>query len=244
MLLTSDIIVPGRKSTPAMTVSVVAHAAVGLAIAVFVQQQIAKVDDPPVRLDTMVWVPTVKPPSMGGGSPKPAPAPDTPVATVPEPIVVPVVIEEPVGIMPETEALPAAAQVAPGPPTAGASPAARGGTGDGNGTGVGDGQGPGFGGTVYQGGNGVSWPVPTRRPPPQYTAAAMTARLQGEVHLRCIVLPDGTCTDIRVTRSLDSRLGLDEKAVENAKQWRFRPGVRQGTPVPVQIDMVIEFNIR
>lgn len=72
----------------------------------------------------------------------------------------------------------------------------------------------------------------------------MTARLQGIVGLKCIVGPDGRCSDIRVTRSLDPTLGLDQQAIESAKQWQFRPGTRLGEPVPVEINLEIEFNIR
>jgi periplasmic protein TonB len=97
---------------------------------------------------------------------------------------------------------------------------------------------------VFQGGNGVSWPVATLRPPPVYTADAMRARLQGTVFLKCIVRPDGVCSDIRIARSLDATMGLDQQAIESAKRWRFRPGMRQGEPVAVEIDMAIEFNIR
>ena len=97
---------------------------------------------------------------------------------------------------------------------------------------------------MYGVGNGVTAPVPLRRPPPAYTAEAMRARLQGVVVLNCVVRPDGTCSDIRVTRSLDSIFGLDQRAIASAREWRFRPGSRLGEPVAVQVTLEIEFNIR
>jgi len=72
----------------------------------------------------------------------------------------------------------------------------------------------------------------------------MRARLQGVVVLNCVVQPDGTCSDIRVMRSLDSLFGLDQQAMASAREWRFRPGVRLGEPVPVQVTLEIAFNIR
>jgi TonB family protein len=93
-------------------------------------------------------------------------------------------------------------------------------------------------------GNGVTAPIPLRRPPPAYTAEAMRARLQGIVVLNCVVQPDGTCSDIRVMRSLDTTFGLDQQAIASAREWRFRPGFRLGQPVPVQVTLEIGFSIR
>ncbi len=64
----------------------------------------------------------------------------------------------------------------------------------------------------------------------------------GVVILHCVVQPDGTCSDIRVVRSLDA--GLDQEAIASARLWRFRPGFRLGVPVPVQVTLEIAFNIR
>jgi periplasmic protein TonB len=97
---------------------------------------------------------------------------------------------------------------------------------------------------VYGVGNGVSAPVPLRRPPPTYTAEAMRARLQGVVVLNCVVQPNGVCSDIKVAQSLDMTFGLDERAIASAREWRFRPGMRLGEPVPVLVTLEIGFTIR
>ena len=157
----------------------------------------------------------------------------------------PVVIAEPETIAPQPEpaplpsAAPAVATVAEAPGTLST------GVGDKPGTGIGDQAGPGSGGDdVFGVGNGVSSPIPLRRPPPAYTAEAMRARLQGVVVLSCIVRPDGRCSDIRVTKSLDMMFGLDEQAVASAKEWVFRPGMRLGHAVPVVVSLEIGFTIR
>ena len=55
---------------------------------------------------------------------------------------------------------------------------------------------------------------------------------------------DGTVGDVKVTRSLDPIFGLDQEAIKAAKQWRFRPGMRQGEPVPVIITIELTFTLR
>jgi protein TonB len=72
----------------------------------------------------------------------------------------------------------------------------------------------------------------------------MRAKIQGSVLLAAVVQPDGTVTDIRVIRSLDRVFGLDAKAIEAARQWQFFPGTRQGQPVPVVVNIELEFNLR
>jgi protein TonB len=156
-----------------------------------------------------------------------------------------VIIEEPQTIAPEPEPMPdptpAPAAAATGNPAAGTQPA---GSGDKPGSGIGDRSGPGSGDEPYGIGNGVSAPVPLRRPPPAYTAEAMRARLQGIVVLNCVVRPDGKCSDIRVLKSLDTMFGLDQQAIASAREWVFRPGMRMGQPVPVLVTLEIGFTIR
>ena len=119
-----------------------------------------------------------------------------------------------------------------------------GGIGPGQGDGLGPGQGGGVGGGHYLPGNGVSTPRPIREVEPRYTSEAMRAKVQGEVWLEAIVLPDGTIGDVTVVRSLDRIFGLDEEAIKAAKQWRFLPGTRLGEPVAVLVTIAISFRIR
>ena len=76
------------------------------------------------------------------------------------------------------------------------------------------------------------------------TAAAMRAKIQGIVVVECIVLPDGTVDDVKVIKSLDKTFGLDDQAINAAKQWRFRPGRRLGEPVPVYVTIELTFTLR
>ena len=56
-----------------------------------------------------------------------------------------------------------------------------------------------------------------------------------------IVGTDGRAHDIRVSRSLG--LGLDEKAIESVKTWKFEPGKKDGVPVAVQISVEVAFHL-
>ncbi len=79
---------------------------------------------------------------------------------------------------------------------------------------------------------------------PQYTTAAMQARVQGAVIVECVVSTSGVCTDIHVVRSLDTTYGLDQEAMKAASLWRFKPGTRFGQPVPVLVTLEITFTVR
>ena len=118
------------------------------------------------------------------------------------------------------------------------------GIGPGQGSGLGPGSGGGTGGGVYRPGNGVTVPVLLREVKPAYTAEAMRAKVQGTVLVECVVLPDGSVGNVQILKSLDSSFGLDQEAIKAAKQWRFRPGVRQGEPVPVLITIELSFTLR
>ena len=118
------------------------------------------------------------------------------------------------------------------------------GAGSGRGSGLGEGEGGGFGGGAYNIGNGVSSPEILYKTQPQYTAEAMRAKIQGMALLSGIVAPDGTLQDIRIARSLDGTFGLDQEAIKCVRQWRFRPGMKSGRPVPVYVTIEVAFNLR
>ncbi|MEO5819139.1 MAG: TonB family protein [Vicinamibacteraceae bacterium] len=138
------------------------------------------------------------------------------------------------------------------PPNDARGPGQGGGTdrgkGPGSGPGEGPGQGPGMRGGVgdgtYRIGDGVTAPRIVYQASPQYTPEAMRAKVQGVALLSGIVAIDGTLHDIRIARSLDGTFGLDQEAIACVRQWRFRPGTRQGQPVPVSVTIEVAFNLR
>jgi TonB family protein len=116
-----------------------------------------------------------------------------------------------------------------------------GGVGVGHGPGVGAGSGGGFGGGVYKVGGGISAPTAISAPDPDYTEEARRAKKQGTCILWLIVDSAGHPRDIRVIRGLG--FGLDSKALEAVKQWRFQPALKDGRPVDVQISVEVDFHL-
>ncbi len=116
-----------------------------------------------------------------------------------------------------------------------------GGLGSGTGPGVGPGYGGGIGGGVYRVGGGVSAPRVLYDPDPEYSEEARKAKHQGTVVLWIVVRPDGRAHEIRVSRALG--MGLDEKAVEAVRKWRFEPALKDGQPVPVQVNVEVNFRL-
>lgn len=135
-----------------------------------------------------------------------------------------------------------------GPPSNGTG---KGGSiGDGEGTGVGPGKGhgvgPGEGGDTggygLHGFTGASTaPVVVYQVEPEFSEEARKAKLQGVVMLYAEVDTNGRLRNIRVTRGLG--LGLEEKAIEAVKQWRFRPGYRDGKPVVAGAAIEVNFHL-
>ncbi|MBI4458681.1 MAG: energy transducer TonB [Acidobacteria bacterium] len=116
-----------------------------------------------------------------------------------------------------------------------------GGVGSGSGGGVGPGEGGGIGGGVFRVGGGVSAPLLVSKVEPEYSEQARKAKYQGTVVLNLVVQRDGSVRDIRVVQPLG--LGLDEKAVEAVRQWRFRPGMKNGTAVDVLATVEVTFRL-
>src|SRR5262249_32619151 len=134
-----------------------------------------------------------------------------------------------------------------GPPSNG--PGSGGGIGSGSGGGVGSGKGGGFGpgegggggGGGDRGGGGVTAPAPGFKVEAEYFEDARKAKYQGTVYLYVEVDPSGRAQNIRVTRSLG--LGLDEKAIEAVRKWKFKPGYKDGRPVTVAATIEVNFRL-
>ena len=124
-----------------------------------------------------------------------------------------------------------------------------GGIGSGSGGGVGSGTGPGFGpgegggtgGGIFHVGGGVSPPRPIYQPEPEFSEEARKAKYQGVCTLGLIVGADGRPSNIHVLSSLG--MGLDEKAIEAVKNWKFEPAMKDGHPVRVEIAVEVDFHL-
>jgi TonB family protein len=92
--------------------------------------------------------------------------------------------------------------------------------------------------------SGVTFPQPIKEVKPAYTARAMQAKIQGTVWLKAVVLPSGDVGDVTVSRSLDPEHGLDEEAIRAMRQWKFKPGTKDGKAVAVEVTVEMTFTLK
>jgi TonB family protein len=125
---------------------------------------------------------------------------------------------------------------------------AGGGAGDGSGTGLAGGKGAGYGLGVDRGTGGgvfsrtgITAPRAIYDPEPEYSDEARRIKYQGTVVLALVVDQQGRARDIHVARSLG--MGLDEKAIEAVRKWRFEPGTKDGSPVALQVNVEVNFRL-
>jgi protein TonB len=76
---------------------------------------------------------------------------------------------------------------------------------------------------------------------PDYSEEGRAAGLQGTVVVQVVIGPDGMARDARILRGLG--LGLDEQALEAIGQWQFKPGVKDGQPVPVTATIEVNWRL-
>ena len=117
------------------------------------------------------------------------------------------------------------------------------GIGSGTGGGLGPGEGGGTGGGAFRAGvNGVGVPVCLYCPIPQYSDEARKAKYQGTVVLQVTITTDGRAINISIVKG--PGLGLEEKAIEAVKGWKFKPAVGPaGKPVATIVPIEVTFRL-
>ena len=125
------------------------------------------------------------------------------------------------------------------------------GIGSGDGTGIGPGKGPGLGpgeggetgrGVAYLGtGGNLIAPTLLVKADPEYSEEARKARLQGTVRLRIEVNTQGLAQNVVVQQSLG--LGLDDRAIEAVRKWKFTPGKVNGKPAVMVAYVDVNFRL-
>ena len=122
--------------------------------------------------------------------------------------------------------------------------------GNGTGTGIGNGHGGGYldgyggniGGGLERVGGRISAPIPINNVEAEFSDEARRAKYQGVVLVSVIVDAQGYPQDPRVVRALG--MGLDEKALEAVRKYRFKPAMRDGrTPVAVMVNVEVNFHL-
>ncbi len=75
----------------------------------------------------------------------------------------------------------------------------------------------------------------------EYTRAALDAKVEGVVILSAVVGVNGMASDIQLVRGLGK--GLDEKAIEALRQWRFSPATKYNEPVSEKALFEVDFRL-
>jgi periplasmic protein TonB len=192
----------------------------------------AKVETPPPQPPVRPVMKDTTPIEM----PKPAPAAPAVVAPV---VSAPADADDRAGTLDSTLNGPASSGSGTG---GGAGTGSGTGMGEGDGAGIGPGSGGGTGGGPYRPGSGIDPPSLLREVKPQYTDQARRQGVEGDVVLEIVVRRDGSVGDVKVLRRLGA--GLDQKAIDAVRQWRFSPARRLGAPVDVVVEVAVEFKLR
>jgi periplasmic protein TonB len=130
-----------------------------------------------------------------------------------------------------------------GPGQGGGAGTGRGtGLGEGDGSGVGPGSGGGTGGGPYRPGSGITPPRLLQEIKAEYTDEARRAGITGEVVFEIVVRRDGSVGDVKLLHGLGG--GLNDRARQAVRQWRFSPATRQGAAVDVIVEVAVEFKLR
>ncbi len=115
------------------------------------------------------------------------------------------------------------------------------GIGSGDGDGIGPGRGGNMGGGFRHVGGTVSAPEVLRAVEPEFSEEARKAKISGDVNVYLWVDEHGNPTHVRVARGMG--MGLDEKALEAVRQYKFKPAMENGRPVTVEMYIVVNFQI-
>ena len=113
------------------------------------------------------------------------------------------------------------------------------GLGLGNANGVAQASGGNTGGDVYRVGGGVSAPVLLYQPQPELSDEARKTKLTGDVIVSIQVDPTGHPINMHIARGIG--MGLDEKALEAVRQYKFKPAMKDGKPVTVEMNIDVNF---
>jgi TonB family protein len=95
---------------------------------------------------------------------------------------------------------------------------------------------------LVPGRDGVTRPQKVKNALPGYPLSAQRRRVEGTVALQYVVLADGTVGEVEVTESTNPGHGFEEAAVKAVRRWRFAPGMLDGRPVDVLLEVTVQFS--
>src|SRR6185369_7098014 len=164
-----------------------------------------------------------------------APPANTPAAPVPTPAAVPSAapepapspVQEPPRAVPPPEPEPPKAQERPVPPPAAPAPEAP----------------RVHAGDLVAGGPGVSPPELVSAPKPEYPPQARRLQVQGVVVVSVLVDENGRVADARVTEPIAQKVGINEAALQVARNAQYRTAIKEGVRVKMWTRMRIPFKL-
>ena len=190
-------------------------------------------------------VPARREPNRCARPAPPEPAPTPVLKAEPLPTLVAPIVEAPADARTRSGVLQqSSAEIdSRGPGSGGGIGAGQGtGIGAGDGNGIGPGSGGGTGGGPYRPGSGIEAPQLLREVKADYTEDARQRGVSGDVVLEIVVRRDGTVGDVKILQGLGG--GLNDRAVQAVRQWRFAPARRHGAAVDVIVEVAVEFKLR
>ncbi len=95
--------------------------------------------------------------------------------------------------------------------------------------------------TEFGVGSGVTPPRVIRSAPAEFSDYARSNHINGACLITLIVDEHGLPQDERIVRSLEP--SLDQNALKAVSQYRFKPAMKNGVPVPYRITIEVEFHI-
>jgi TonB family protein len=93
----------------------------------------------------------------------------------------------------------------------------------------------------FRRGTNVSPPRALSQPDPSYSDKARLIKYSGVVVLVIDIDTRGEVAAVQDVKPIG--LGLDEKAIETVRRWRFQPALRDGTPVAAKVGVEVSFRI-
>ena len=97
-------------------------------------------------------------------------------------------------------------------------------------------------GALAMGSGGLVAPILVERILPEYTPGATRAGVQGDVYIEAVVTTEGRVVEPKLIRGLPDE-ELNQRALDAIVKWTFKPGIKDGEPVPVIALFTVTFRI-
>ncbi len=85
-------------------------------------------------------------------------------------------------------------------------------------------------------------PIYQKNPKPAYPALARKRNWQGSVTLSIMVSGNGAVDEVTIHQSSGHRM-LDNSALKTIKTWQFLPGMKNGQPIAMKVQVTIHFKL-